>query len=138
MRKPKNLNAAISATVAAIGVAIAAHAAVEQDQHHDTVTKQETTVADLQAQVDDLTASLYGQYDVNADYADQIAGLKADLAEVTEQRDQAVAIADDFAADIEGGPAFWEDGSYELPGGKTGCAPTALCDDEYQESLASR
>lgn len=71
----------------------------------------------LAAQVDTLTATLDGQYDINADYAEQIAKLKATKPET-------VTIA----------PSFWEDGSWQA-GDQKGCAPTALCDDAYQDSL---
>lgn len=60
-------------------------------------------IAAARAEVADLTATLHGQYEVNAEYAERM-----------------------------GTPEFYEDGSWSTVDGQTGCAPTALCDDTFQ------
>lgn len=109
-------NKRITPSVAII-MAIAATLSTIAAANHDEADR-------LREQVDTLTATLDGQYDVNADYADQIADLQAKLD----------AKPKTVTKTVTPKLRMYEDGSWVM-GEDSGCAPSALCDDAYQDSL---
>lgn len=98
-----------------------------------------TLAASHSAEIDDLHTTIDGQYEINADYADQIASLTDQLAdsqqEVRALREREPKVrTKTVTKQVPVAPKFYEDGSW-VAGQESGCAPSALCDDEYQDSL---
>lgn len=108
----KRITPPIAAVLAIAGILSTIAAA-----NHDEAADLRDQVATLTAERDAARADMAGQVEINAQYADQIADLKA-----KKKPEPAPKLR------------MYEDGSWVM-GDDSGCAPSALCDDEYQDSL---
>lgn len=115
----KRITPPIAAVLAIAGILSTIAAA-----NHDDAENLRDQVATLTQQRDAARSDMAGQVEINAQYADQIADLKADLTAAKKAHKKTPAPK----------LRMYEDGSWVM-GKDSGCAPSALCDDEYQDSL---